>query len=148
MNADHTHPSNEASAPANGGPDASAAGTQAHVDAAFDGLARACHDASLQRLSARAQARLAQARRPAARPAPRHRAAWAVPTVLAAVAVLAIVLQWRPDPSGAAPATGPAVAVTTSDAASSDPAAALDENPDFYLWLASTDDTMPTTPEY
>jgi hypothetical protein len=132
MNADHTHPLDEDTTPANG----------------FDAHARACHGASLQRLSARAQARLAQARRPAVQPAPHPRAAWAVPTAFAAIAVLAIAMQLRPAPRGTAAATPPVATVATTDAASPDPAAALDENPDFYLWLASNDDTLPTTPEY
>lgn len=146
MNADHTHPSKAAMALANGGPQANA--SRAHVDAVFDAHARACHDASLQQLSPRTQARLAQARRPTARRAPPHRAAWAVPVMVAAIAVLAIAVQWRTDPRGAVPVGTPAVAVADPDAASADPAAALDENPDFYLWLASADGAMPTTPEY
>jgi hypothetical protein len=126
----------------------SAPETEGDADARFDTLARACHDASLRRLSPRAQARLAQAPRPAQRRDLRHRPAWALPTVFAAVAVLAIALQLRPEPAGAPAPQAPAVATTSSDGAAADPAAALDENPDFYLWLASTDDVMPTTPEH
>ncbi|TWI14038.1 hypothetical protein [Aerolutibacter ruishenii] len=134
MNANHTLDENPMAAPGD--------------DTAFDARARACHGASLQRLSARTQARLAQARRPAAQPAPRHGAAWAVPTVFAAIAALAITAQLRTDPRTPPPATGPATALASGDTASSDPAAALDENPDFYLWLASADDVMPTNREY
>lgn len=118
------------------------------AQARFDATARSCHDASLRRLSPRAQARLAQAARRAQGRELRHRLAWAVPTVFAAVAVLAIALQLRPEPTGVPAPQAPDVATTTSDGAAADPAAALDENPDFYLWLASTDDVMPTNPEY
>lgn len=152
MNTNRTPPSsptsNRSSSPANATPDARGAAPQGPLDAAFDAHARAWHEASLQQLSARTHARLAQARRPGARPAPRHRAAWAVPTVFAAVAVLAIALQWSPAPQGVPPTPATAIWQAGAEGAPSELASALDENPDFYLWLASTDDPMPSTAEY
>ena len=140
MNADHTQKLNEGTNRMLGG------GPDAGVDGRFDAVARSHHAASLERLSARAQARLTQAQRAAARPVFPHRPAWLVPTVFAAVAVLAIAVQLRPEPTSV-PADTPDVALATADAGA-DPTAPLDENPDFYLWLASTDDAMPATPEY
>ena len=119
----------------------------ASTEARFDALARACHEASLQRLSPRTQARLAQARRPASGiRAPRL--AWALPAAFAAVAVLAIAVQLRQPPTGAPTGQAPAVVAASTDGATNDPATTLDENPDFYLWLASNDAVMPSTPEY
>lgn len=144
MNADHTRVPTRPVERLRGDP------ADLSADMHFDDIARACHGTSLQRLSGRAQARLAQAQRPAA-PAPgatQHRLAWGLPAVFATLAVLAVAVQLRPHPSMTPTTPAPAVAVTGNDAASGDPAAALDENPDFYLWLASSDDVMPTTPEY
>lgn len=142
MNADRTRPMNDSARPV---ADATA---DAARDVRFDAIARARHAHSLERLSARSQARLAQARGPAARPMLRQRPAWALPTVLAAIAVLAIAVQLRPKPATAPAATPAEAALVTTGTTSPDPAAVLDENPDLYLWLASTDDVMPTSPEY
>lgn len=142
MNADRTQPMNDPNRPV-------ARGTaDAALDDRFDAIARARHVDSLERLSARTQARLAQARRPTARPGLRLRPAWALPTVLAAMAVLAIAVQLRPEPATAPAATSADTALVAAGTTSTDPAAVLDENPDLYLWLASTDDVMPTSPEY
>lgn len=125
-----------------------APGIEGDANARFDAYARASHGASLQRLSPRAQARLAQARQPDSRRDARHRAAWALPMVLAAIAVLAVAMQLRPPPAAVPAPRVSAVTPDTADGASGDPAVALDENPDFYLWLASSDDVMPTTLEH
>lgn len=105
--------------------------------------ARAAHGASLAHLSARVQAQLAQRRRSAlaSRPAPR-RAAW--PWATAAMASLALVLavQLRlPDDRGPAPAPAPAASAPAALAAiDAQPAdALLTEDPELYLWIASTD---------
>lgn len=142
MNAKGTPPMNETDRPTAGSTPETA------LDVRFDAIARAHHAVSLEALSARTQARLAQARRPAAPPALRQRPAWALPTVLAAVAVLAIAIQLRPEPATAPAAPSAEAALVTTGTSSTDPAAVLDENPDLYLWLASTDDVMPTPPEY
>lgn len=142
MNADRTQPVNESERPVAGDT------AEAALDVRFDAIARARHAASLERLSARTQARLAQAQRPATRPVLRQRPAWALPTVLAAIAVLAIAVQLRPEPATAPAAPSADAALVVAGTTSTDPAAVLDENPDLYLWLASTDDVMPTSPEY
>lgn len=142
MNADRTQPMNETAPPVEAGT------ADASLDVRFDALARARHAASLERLSARTQARLAQGRRPAARPVLRQRPAWALPAALATMAVLAIAIQLRPQPASAPATTAVAAAPMATGTPSTDPAAVLDENPDLYLWLASTDDVMPTSPEY
>lgn len=141
MNADHTQPMNEIDPLAGGSAGAA-------LDVHFDAIARTRHAHSLERLSARTQARLAQARGGIARPVLRQRPAWALPTVFAAIAVLAIAVQLRPQPATAPAVPSADTAVATAVTTSTDPAAVLDENPDLYLWLASTDDVMPTTPEY
>lgn len=137
MTADHTTPATSRPAPA------VADGANARLDA----WARASHEASLRHLSPRAHARLAQARGPA-RSRPRRAGTWAWTTAFAAIAVLAVALQLKPDPNVAPVPHAPAMATAAPDGIGGDPVAALDENPDFYLWLASTDDVMPDTPEY
>lgn len=111
--------------------------------APLDLQARAAHAASLEQLSPCVRAQLTQRRRAALdpRPAPR-RASW--PWATAAVASLALVMavQLRV-PDGTRPVTpthGNASPVTL---AVLDPAPAADalltEDPDLYLWLASTE---------
>ena len=101
----------------------------------FDARLQAAHSASLGHLSPTVQAQLAQRRRRAfaaqghdhAHPA----LGWGVATL--AVAVVAIGMfrtAHRPD--------APTLAASTSAAT---PADTTDDNPDFYLWLASNDAT-------
>lgn len=119
-------------------------------DARLDALARTLHGTALQQLSPRTRARLAQAaRHPAAARAlrPHPRPAWAVPVAFAALAVLAVALRLQPE-APRAPIAVPVVASAPAPGTTSDPAAALDVNPDFYLWLASTDDVLPSAPEH
>ena len=96
---------------------------------------RAAHAVSLERLSPTVQAQLTQRRRRAltaerhdhARPALR----WAMATLAVAVVALGVFRPThRPD--------APTLAASTSTAA---PADLTDDNPDFYLWLASNDAT-------
>ena len=104
---------------------------------AFDNAARAAHAASLQHLSPQVQAQLAQRRRralagdPAARP--RHALRLALASL--AVGVVAFGLLRLPQ-GGDAPA--PVVAVQAPATAPTD---VLEQNPDFYAWLASADAT-------
>jgi hypothetical protein len=101
----------------------------------LDARARLAHAASLERLSPKTQAQLVQRRRralaaqdePLARPALR----WAVATL----AVCAVAIGLLHPPRNPAP-SAPALAVTTTPDASAD---SIDDNPDFYLWLASSD---------
>jgi hypothetical protein len=106
----------------------------------FDDALRQRHAAAVAHLSARARAQLRN--RLAAVSAPRrhvvrHRLAWAAATACAALFALVIGLQMRPQPM---PAASPATLVVDDSQADANTAyAALDENPDLYLWLASSD---------
>jgi hypothetical protein len=137
-------------------------------DAGFDTRVRAVHDASLERLSPRVQAQLAQRRRAALQGARAHRARGLLPWAGMATAglALALVVQLRPPavpPRAAAsvaatpPAAAPlpaarsaptrAAAVDTRMASRTDADAIapdLTQDPEFYLWLG---DTRPTNAE-
>ena len=106
----------------------------------FDDALRQRHVAAVAHLSARTQAqlrnRLAESTA-APRHFVRHRMGWAAATACAAVLALVIGLQLRPQPM---PATSPAtVAGDDSQVDANTAYAVLDENPDLYLWLASSD---------
>ena len=105
----------------------------------FDGALRGHHAASLQQLSPRVRAQLAQRRHSALRGKPvvrGHRFGYAA-AGLAALCALAIGVQFRNPPSaGVAPAN--VMATATVSAARTD-STMLDQDPDFYAWLASTD---------
>jgi len=108
-------------------------------DEAFDARLRQCHAQSLAHLSPRVQAQLALRRRATATP---RRAGWIAAGSVAAALALVVGLQLRPQPGHAvlpadALATTPAPVAADADSAY----AAYDENPDFYLWLASSDAT-------
>ena len=111
-----------------------------HHDDAFDRHARQLHAASLQALSPRVQAQLAQRRRAALAGGPRApaaRARWGwLGGAMATAGVLVVALQLRPPVE--APATA-AQAIAMVQQAPSDPGGLLAEDPDFYLWLASGD---------
>jgi hypothetical protein len=93
---------------------------------------RAAHAESLARLSPRVQAQLAQ-RRQAALAAPRTSRP-ALGWALATLAVCAVAIGvFRPAERAPTPAT---LAGTTTVAPAPD---TLEDNPDFYLWLASRD---------
>jgi hypothetical protein len=106
----------------------------------FDDALRQRHAEAVAQLSVRTQAQLRN--RLAAVSAPRahvvrHRLAWAAATACAALFALVIGLQLRPPP---VPAGSPATVVVDDSQADANAAyAALDENPDLYLWLASSD---------
>ena len=101
---------------------------------AFDARMRAAHAESLARLSPRVQAQLAQ-RRHAALATPRtSHARPALGWALATLAVCAVAIGvFRPGERAPTPAR---LAGTTAVAAAPD---TLEDNPDFYLWLASRD---------
>lgn len=111
-----------------------------HPDEAFDGHARDVHAASLDALSPRVQARLAQRLRAATGPAPVRRAPWGWATAAASACVLVIALQVRP-PVDAPPVPAPAApgAVAPVTEAAPDPGGMLAEEPEFYAWLASNE---------
>lgn len=106
----------------------------ARGDDAFDARARDLHSASLEQLSPRVQAQLAQWRRLALQgPATSRRPLWAWATAGGTAGALLLALQFgqrAPEASGS-PAAIARAAVPT------DPGAVLAEDPEFYLWLAS-----------
>ncbi|GAB3058595.1 hypothetical protein [Stenotrophomonas tumulicola] len=98
-----------------------------------DDQLHALHQQAVESLSPAVLARLRAARHASA--ASRRRPAWWLATALAGVAALGIGvnLQMRAPPS---PGIAPMVAALEADTGT------LDENPDLYLWLASTDLAM------
>lgn len=112
-------------------------------DTRFDEAMRDLHRQALAAVSPATRQRLRTARTGAARP--RHGGAWALGASVATVAALAIALQLGPlplrgpataSPPGATAAGGAAPSTPVADAGD---VATLDENPDLYLWLASSD---------
>lgn len=108
-------------------------------DAAFDAALLARHAVSLERLSPRVQAQLAQRRNAALRGGDargrRHGVRYAA-AGFAALCALAIGLQFGIAPRPTAPTAASGVASTPSAATD---ATMLDEDPEFYAWLASSD---------
>ena len=105
-------------------------------DLEFDRRAREVHEQSLQALSPRVRAQLHN-RLQAAVSAPRgagHVHRWGLATAAALALAIGFGLTW----TGIDDATAPAVVATTNPVAS-DPPATLEQDPDFYLWLASAD---------
>ena len=102
----------------------------------FDAAIRAHHQAALERLSPRVHAQLAQRRngvlRGSAGARRRHGLRYAAG--FAALCALAIGLQFRTVPGPAATA-----AAAHAAAASGSAPTMLDEDPEFYAWLASSD---------
>ncbi|RNF84531.1 hypothetical protein EER27_06975 [Lysobacter psychrotolerans] len=94
-------------------------------------------------------ARLRQARSEVAqrRSGARRAFGWLLATGCASVFALAIGLQLQrvDSPSATAPASAVAGTERTGDFGSA--TGALDENPDFYLWLAASDDALPSIQE-
>lgn len=111
-------------------------------DARFDQAMRELHAQAVTNVSSATRARLRAARRdlPTARDS-RRGYGWIVASGCAAVFALAIALQLQPRP--ASQPAGPAVAQTPVAYDAETAVAALDENPDLYLWLASNDDALP-----
>ena len=117
-------------------------------DRDFDATLRNHHAQALANLSTRTQSQLQLRRRAAATP-DRHASmrAFAWPLAAACAAgVLVVGLQWRqPDTPVPAAASSVAASSGTVDAAAKpaddefDAYTALDEAPDLYLWLASSD---------
>ena len=99
--------------------------------------ARQLHAGAVLNVSAPTLARLRQARHSAsaqANAAPtRWRAPWLTGGAVAAALALALVL--RPEP----PATTAATVAAANPASTQEPAGTLQEDPAFYLWLASAD---------
>ena len=107
----------------------------------LDATLRARHAASLEHLSPRVQAQLAQRRNAAlrgesARRGSRHGYRYAA-AGFAAVFALMIGLRFGPAPPNTATDAGTAMVVTAADASTN--VTMLDEDPEFYAWLASAD---------
>ena len=123
-------------------------------DDRFDHAMRDLHAQAVSQVSSATRARLRVARHAAARPTgerePRRGFTWVLGSGLAAVFAVAIGLQLRPAQAPAPAASAPPLVATTGTPANAtsfdaDTAiAALDENPDLYLWLASNDDAVPS----
>ncbi len=129
-------------------------------DASFDRAVHGQYTHSLERLSPAVRVRLQQARRAASQAAPgrpRSHLTWAWAST-AAVLGLIVALQLQPTPTGHQPAAPlapisarlatdqPALAIAEDDEVAG-MLAALDENPDFYLWLAANDSALPPPSE-
>lgn len=106
----------------------------------FEHRMRQLHATAVTQLSPQTMARLRDARQQAQISAPRRRHAWRWATATAFSAVLAVTLglQLLPKP-GSTPAAPPAVAAAASDDVYADSVSALDENPELYVWLASSE---------
>ena len=106
----------------------------------FDGALRTHHAASLRQLSPRVRAQLAQRRNAALRGELRTAASHGMRYAaagFAAVCALAIGLQFGPMTGRQTPAAGTGIAPAPS--ATTSTATMLDEDPEFYAWLASSD---------
>lgn len=113
-----------------------------HPDNTFDRAMRELHAQALTQVSPRTRVRLRAARTGAAHRAPTQGLRWALATGVVAVFALGIGLQqWR----GPSSTTDVPTQIAALDAADYGAVAMLDENPDFYLWLASNDDSLPAT---
>ena len=112
-------------------------------DERFDQAMRELHAQAVAQVSSPTRARLRAARHGAAATRESRRGyGWLLASGCAAVFALAIALQLQPRPTSRPDA--PPLAVVSAAAYEADTAvAALDENPDLYLWLASNDDALP-----
>lgn len=126
----------------------------------FDRDARRHYIQALGHLSPRVRARLREARNRATAPASTgHRVSWLLAGGgIAATLALGLAMQLRPAPpessarmATATPALDPAESASQRaeiDSELDDMLAALNENPDLYLWLAANDDALPPPSEY
>lgn len=117
-------------------------------DRGFDLIARRHYGEALEAIPPRTLARLRAARHATAeRASPARGIGWMLAGGCAAVFAMAIALQLQLNPTPAPAQTAAANATIDAAELRSDEAgsaiAALDENPDLYLWLASNDDALP-----
>ena len=108
-------------------------------DARFDRTLRQHHATAVDRLSPRVRAQLAQRRNAALRgeSVRRNNGFRYAAASFAAICALAIGLQFGVVPSPSNPATNTGIASASAPAASH--TTMLDEDPEFYAWLASAD---------
>ena len=116
-----------------------ATGTEADPAASrFDQVIRQHHANAVERISPRARAQLAQRRNAALRGDVQPRPAFGLRHAgfaFAAVFAVAVGIDLMPSTETPAPAPTPQVAATTPATSNT----ILDEDPDFYAWLASTE---------
>jgi hypothetical protein len=116
-------------------------------DESFDNAMRELHAQALMHVSPMTRGRL-RVGRTAPQRAPIRGFGWVLASGFAAVFAIAIGLQLQKPP--ATTVSTQTAASTTPDSSADDVTglvATLDENPDFYLWLASNDDTLPVALE-
>ena len=107
-------------------------------DLEFDRRARSLHEQSLQALSPRVRAQLHNRLQAAvATPRPRHAHRWGLATAAALALVVGFGVTWNGIDEPATSAGQDLAALATPGA--SEPLATLEQDPDFYLWLASAD---------
>ena len=116
--------------------------TGSHDDR-FDAIARDVHASALDALSPRTRAQLQLRRRASLQPAPAPRLRTLAWPIAAACAVAALAIGWQlrgpgPMPMDAPPAA-PMVAANPTVGDDGSATLVLDENPEFYEWLASSD---------
>ena len=108
-------------------------------DGNFDRDMRQLHATAVAQISPQTLARLRAARHAAqASPKRGHAWRWVAATAFSAVLAVALGVQFLPR-SGTVPAAQPMVATVGSDDGYEDSLAALDESPDLYMWLASSE---------
>ncbi|MEG3191106.1 hypothetical protein SNE32_02105 [Lysobacter sp. D1-1-M9] len=117
-------------------------------DEAFDRAVRARHAEALRQVPASIHARLRAHRHATANGTASSVSGtgWRLAGLCAAVFALALGLQHFTAPS-MPPSTPPPLDEITPVAQVDLAVAALDENPDLYLWLAANDDALPPAPE-
>lgn len=124
-----------------------------HSDERFDRAMRELHRGALAHLGTDTRRRLRDARSKAGAPSPARRFGWPIASACAALFAVAIAWPLR-SPPPADPSQRPAATRTVAGMDHASPApppapaaaaeiplalAALEESPDFYLWLASND---------
>lgn len=115
-------------------------GTAIDKNEAFDREMQQLHATAVDKLSPQTLARLRAARHGLGKEAapPRgHAWRWVAASTFSAVLAVAIGLQFLPTAQPVAPASPTVAAVVADDYATG--VTALDENPDLYVWLASSD---------
>lgn len=112
-------------------------------DPRFDAALRGLHAQAVSRLSAGTTAELHRRRHAALDTAtrPRRLFGWPAAAAFASVLGVALALGFGLQRDPPVPAATP-LAATPVDADADEAYTALDENPDFYLWLASSDATL------
>ena len=105
----------------------------------FDHDMRRLHASAVSSISPQTLARLRATRHAAQTAPPRgHAWRWLAATAFSAMLAVALGVQFLPG-AGPLPAAPPVAAAAASAQGYSDTVATLDENPDLYLWLASSE---------